>query len=121
MAKGYRRDSNRSYGGRTIRVHVKGTNKHKSYTATRPDLGRPGIGPKLIPIIHKGSLTKYDYAIKKSAEARRDALKKAIKAYGPLEVFHKLQAQANLRKRTQPKARAVFQSDAQWVSSNYLG
>ena len=103
--------------GRTVTVKVKATSKHKGYTQEREDLGLPGKGPKLIPIMEKGSLTKFGYSTKKSDQARHAALDKAINAYGKLTVFHKLLAQVNLRKRTQPKAREVFEEDAKWVDA----
>jgi len=108
-----------SYRGRTIKVRVKATSHRKGYVATRKDLGKPGIGPKLIEIKRTGSLTKHGYSIKKSVQARHEALNKAIKDFGALSVFRKLMAQATLRKRTYPKARKVFEEDAGWVRSNY--
>jgi len=119
MVKSYKRDGSASYGGRTVKVRVKATSRHKGYVATRKDIGKPGIGPKLIKIKKTGSLTKHGYSIKKSAQARHEALTKAIKAFGALSVFRRLMAQVTLRKRTQPKAREVFQEDADWVRSNY--
>ena len=119
MGKSYKRDGSPSYGGRTIKVRVKATSRHKGYVATRKDLGKPGIGPKLIEIKKTGSLKKHGYSVKKSAQARHEALNKAIKAFGALSVFRKLKAQVTLRKRTQPKARAVFEEDSEWVRSNY--
>jgi len=91
----------------------------KGYTAVRKDFGKPGIGPKVIPLFESGSLTKYGYAIKKSVQARHVALSRAIKKYGALSVFRKLKAQETLRKRTQPKARAIFAADAEWVQAQY--
>ena len=119
MVKSYKRDGSSAYGGRTIKVKVKATSRHKGYVAIRKDIGKPGIGPKLIEIKRTGSLTKHGYSIKKSAQARHEALNKAVKAFGALSVFRKLKAQVTLRKRTQPKAREVFQEDAEWVRSNY--
>jgi len=119
MGKSYAKDGSSTYGGRTIKMRVKATSRHKGYVATRKDLGKPGIGPKLIEIKKPGSLTKHGYSIKKSAQARHEALNKAIKAFGALSVFRKLMAQVTLRKRTQPKARAVFEEDAEWIRSNY--
>lgn len=98
---------------------MKATPFRKGYVAERGDLGKHGIGPKLIPIIEKGSLSKHGYSTKKSEVARRRALKKAIKEYGALSVYRKLKAMETLRKRTQPKAREVFASDAEWTRRNF--
>jgi len=119
MGKSYGKRGSSTYGRRTIKVKVKATPFRKGYVAERPDLGRPGIGPKLIPIVEKGSLTRYGYSIKKSAEARRNAIAKAVKKYGALSVFRKLSAQVRLRKRTQTQAREIFESDADWVRSQF--
>lgn len=110
---GYRKTPKPNY--RTIKVKVKATKHRKGYTATRRDLGKPGIGPKLIPIMEKGSLTKFGYSTEKAMGPRHEALEKAIRKYGALSVFRKLNAQVTLRKRTQPAARHVFQADADWV------
>ena len=104
---------------RTIKVRVRGTPRRKGYVAIREDIGKPGVGPKLIPIMEKGSLTKYGYSSKKSEQARHVALNKAVEEYGALSVFRKLKAQETLRKRTQPKAREIFASDAEYVRDQY--
>jgi len=90
----------------------------KAYEYNRKDVGRPGKGPKVIPI-KKGKLRRYGYSTAKSDRARHRALKKAIKEYGALSVFKMLNAQVILRKRTQPKAREIFEADRDWVSQNY--
>lgn len=102
----------------TIKVKVPASNHHKAYTAVRKDLGNPGIGPTVIPIMAKGSLSKFGYSTKKSDQARHAALDKAVKKYGAMTVFRKLQAQVILRKRTQPKIRDIFTRDAEWVRDN---
>lgn len=109
----YRKNSKSNYP--TIKVKVPASSHHKAYTAVRKDLGKPGIGPRVILIMEKGSLSKYGYSTKKSDRARHDALDKAIKQYGAMTVFRKLQAQVILRKRTQPKVRDIFAKDAEWV------
>jgi len=111
----YAKKPGSGYKGRTITVKVPASKKHRAYTQVRKDLGKPGVGPKLIPIIEKGSLSKLGYSTKKSIQARHAALDKAIQKYGPLTVFRKLKAQVTLRKRTQPEARKVFEEDAEWV------
>jgi len=91
----------------------------RGYTYKRKDIGKPGKGPKLIKIKERGALTKYGYAIKKSPQARRRALRKAIKEYGALSVYRKLMAQYVFRKNYAPDQAARFRSDAEWVRDNY--
>jgi hypothetical protein len=116
---GYRKRGSSEYGQRTIKVRVTATPRRKGYMAVREDIGKPGVGPKLIPIMEKGTLTKHGYSIKKGEQARHATLKKAVEEYGSLSVFRKLKAQETLRKRTQPKAREVFASDADWIRDQY--
>ena len=123
---GYKKRSNPQYGRRTITVRVPRTTfkrgskivERKAYTYEKEDVGLPGKGPKLI-LVEKGKLSKYGYSTALPAEKRREALKKAVKAYGALSVFRKLQAMVIVRKRTQLKARKVFESDRDWVRENY--
>jgi hypothetical protein len=44
-------------------------------------------------------------------------LEKAIKHYGALSVYHKLDAVAKLTKHTAPDASAIFSKDKEWVRS----
>lgn len=126
MARKYRREGAPKYR-KTIQIKVKPTTyrrkgmliHRKGYTYTRTDVGKPGKGPSLITIAGEGSLTKHGYSTKKSATARRRALRKAIDEYGSLSVFRKLKAQEALRERTQPDARRVFASDAEWVRRHF--
>ena len=115
---GYKKTPEPNY--RTIEVRVNATKHRKGYTATRRDLGKPGIDPKLIPIMEKGSLTKFGYSTEKAMEPRHEALEKAIRKYGALSVFRKLNAQVTLRKTTQPAARHVFAADAEWVRQQLM-
>jgi hypothetical protein len=46
---------------------------------------------------------------------RHEALVKAIKAYGPLETYRKLDAVAKLSKRVAPDASDIFAMDRDWV------
>jgi len=111
---------------RRIRVRVKPTTyvrqgkviHRRGYTYLRKDVGKPGKGPKVIPI-KKGKLTRYGYSTKKSAAARHRALAKAVRAYGATRVWRMLHAQVILRKRTQPRARQIFERDRDWVKQRY--
>lgn len=76
--------------------------------------GQKGFGP-----LKRGDLKKYGYVYKKSREARHDAIKNAIKEYGPLGVYRRLDAVAKLSKRSVPEASRIFSSDRDWVKSHY--
>ena len=72
------------------------------------------IGP-----LRSGDLIKYGYQYRLSPDRRRDALKDAIKEYGPLSTFRKLDAVAKLGVHKMPAAAKVFKSDRDWVRSHY--
>jgi len=85
------------------------------------DRGLPG---KLPPgqgfgILRKGELKKHGYVYNKSSDSRHDALKAAIKEFGPLGVYHKLDAVAKLSKRTVPEASRIFKEDREWLKRKY--
>jgi len=85
------------------------------------DVGAPGRGPKLIEIKRKDILKKAGYSIYKPAEERHKALRKVDKQVGSIALFRMLQAQVILRKRIQqPKQRAIFEADRNWVEKNLL-
>ena len=71
-------------------------------------------GTRLGPL-KKGELIKYGYSYRLSDKMRHEALKRAVKAYGPLETYHKLDAVAKLSKRVAPDASAIFTLDRDWV------
>jgi len=122
---GYSRRSGRQYE-RTITVRVKPTTyirqgkviHRRGYVYKRKDVGKPGKGPKLIPI-KKGKLKKFGYSTKLPASERRAALRRAVEAYGALSVARMLQAQIILRKRTQRKVRKIFEEDLEWLRKTY--
>ena len=127
MGKSYSRKAGKQYSRkRTIKVRVKATTykrngriiHRKAYTYERKDVGKPGKGPKVIPI-EKGKLSKLGYSTKKSERARHAALNKAVKKYGALSVFRALNAQVILRKRTQPEAMEIFEADRDWIAQKY--
>jgi hypothetical protein len=78
--------------------------------------GGPGIGP-----LRKGELAKYGYKnIQQLGERERHAaLEKAIKAYGSLGVWRKLNAVAVYTRRIAPGASRIFKADMDWVRSKY--
>jgi hypothetical protein len=87
------------------------------------DRGLPGKGPREgeegIGKLRKGELLKYGYQYRLSDSARHTALKKAIKRYGALSTYRKLDAVAKLSLRTAPDASLVFARDRNWIKENY--
>lgn len=92
--------------------------------------GLPGHPPIYVPptcmrgvsrigILRRGDLKKYGYRYDLPLEARRKSLEKAIKHYGVLETWQKLNAIANISKTTNPVPASVFQQDAAWVLGIY--
>jgi len=79
------------------------------------DKGLPGKGPDLFGTLKKGQLKKYGYVYRQTRDARHAALRRAVKEYGPLDLFRKLDAVAKLTRRTVPEASRVFKSDREWV------
>ena len=70
--------------------------------------------------LRRGELIQFGYSFRLSDEARHKALQKAIKKFGALGVFRKLDAVAKLSKRTVPDASRVFANDRDWVKQNYI-
>lgn len=79
------------------------------------DKGLPGKGPQEIAPLRKGELAKHGYSYKKAELDRHEALRKAVKEFGALGVYRKLNAVAKLSVRAAPKASAVFKKDRDWV------
>ena len=84
--------------------------------------GLSGKGPKNgkgIGKLRKGELIKYGYQYRLSDSLRQTALKKAVKHYGALSVYRKLDAVANLSVRTAPDASNIFVRDRNWIRENF--
>lgn len=79
------------------------------------DKGLPGKGPQAIAPLRKGELKKYGYVYRNSDLNRHEALRKAVKEYGVLGVYRKLDAIAKLSSRTEPRISAIFKKDRDWV------
>ena len=77
-------------------------------------------GNKVIIPMKKGLLSKYGYTSKKSTNARRLALKRAVKKYGNLSLFRKLNAIYVLQKNRNPRTAQIFKTDRDWVKKHYL-
>lgn len=130
MRKGYTRKFRPSVKTTGFTVRRKGTvytvrpkaNTIKVPPACIKNRGLPGKGPKEgegIGKLRKGELIKYGYQYRLSDSLRQAALKRAIKRYGALSVYRKLDAVAKLSLRTAPDASGIFVKDRNWVSENY--
>jgi len=74
--------------------------------------------PKVIlPKPKKGALGKFGYkdVAKMGVVARRNALRKAIAAYGATSVGRKLRLVQTFNRKTNPKVAKIFGADADWV------
>jgi len=85
------------------------------------DRGLPGkLGPgEGFGAMRKGELKKHGYVYSEAEHVRHEALNKAVKEFGALGVFHKLDAIAKLSKRTAPEASSIFKKDREWLTSHY--
>lgn len=83
------------------------------------DKGKPGKGPKLLPKLRSGTLTRHGYSSKLPMEERREALAKAVDAEGPTVVIRKLNVVATLNKNTHPHLAKELKADSAWVKSTY--
>lgn len=84
--------------------------------------GLPGKGPREgegIGKLRKGELVKYGYQYRLSDRLRRNALTRAIKRFGPLSVYRKLDAVSKLSLRTAPDASKIFEIDRNWIRNNF--
>lgn len=76
----------------------------------------PGIGP-----LRRGELAKHGYSAvqKLSVAERHAALDRAVKEFGGLGVWRKLNAVAVYTRRTAPDASRVFKADMNYIKSKY--
>jgi hypothetical protein len=64
-------------------------------------------------------LKKHGYVYESSRGARHHALNKAMREFGALGVYRKLDAVAKLSKNRVPKAAHVFKEDRDWIRRHY--
>jgi hypothetical protein len=104
----------------TYRVYPKASSVLVKASCVK-DRGLPGKGPRSGRGItmKKGELSRYGYNAHISEDARHAALRKAMKVYGPLSVYRKLDAVAKLTLRTAPEAHKVFKDDREWVQKHF--
>lgn len=93
----------------TTRKNSKAGSKKNSTRKTR-------IGP-----LRSGDLKKYGYTnvTTMTAVQRQAALTKAVKEYGALSIFRKLNAVYILTRTGSPASSAVFKMDRDWVKSQF--
>ena len=82
------------------------------------DRGSPGRGPRLIPILKKGTLG-VDFS--KPTKVRRRVIANLCRRIGERKVMGKLRAVQVLTKRTNPVISAKARSDARWVAGSFIG
>jgi hypothetical protein len=76
---------------------------------------RPGIGK-----LKEGKLVRLGYSAVKGKTARHKALKKAVKRYGALSTFRKLNAASTYTKRTSKGRSRTFKTDRNWVKKSFM-
>ena len=127
LRKGYTRKFSKNVKSNGYTVRRKGTvytvrpkaNEITVVPSCIKDRGLPGKGPIGIGKLRKGELIKYGYQYRLSDAKRRSALKKAIKQYGQLSVYRKLDAVAKLSVRTAPDASKIFSKDRNWIHNSF--
>jgi len=77
----------------------------------------PGIGK-----LKEGQLAKFGYSdvVHKTVEVRRAALDKAVKEFGALSVFRKLNAVYVYGRRSAKESSKIFKEDRDWVKGKYM-
>jgi hypothetical protein len=129
LRRGYTRKFRQSVAktGFTVRRKGKIYTAHPKVNSTYvppaciKDRGLKGKGPVTgIGKLRKGDLIKYGYQYRLSDRLRHAALEKAIKVYGALTVFHKLDAVSKLSVRTAPDASDTFRKDSDWVRQKHI-
>jgi hypothetical protein len=131
MRKGYTRKFRNTVKREGFTVRRKGkvftVRPKKNATYVSPgcikNRGLPGKGPREgqegIGSLRKGELIKYGYSYRLPDSQRRAALKRAIKSYGALSTFRKLDAVSKYSVRTAPDASSIFAKDRDWIRANY--
>ena len=107
--------------GKLVRIIPKRKSIFVESTCVK-DLGKPGTLPEGAPKIgplRKGELAKHGYSYKLPEGLRRVALQRAVREYGPLDTYRKLNAVSKLTVRTSPVASAAFAADRNWIRSKY--
>jgi len=92
-------------------IYVKpGCIKNRGKSGRGVEAGESLIGP-----LRQGELKKHGYSTELPVAERHEALDKAMREFGAVGVFRKLDAVAKLTKRTAPEASRKFTADRDWV------
>jgi len=129
--KSYVRRYTSAVRAKGFEVHRKNGKTYRVYPKSKPtvvqtkcvkDLGLPGKGPregKGVGPLRKGELKKHGYSFRNPELKRKAALNSAVKEFGALGVYHKLNAVAKLAVRTAPNAAKTFKVDRNWIKQRY--
>jgi hypothetical protein len=100
--------------GKTIRVLARRI-RDQGAPGKWASMHGPGIGP-----LKEGELGKVGYSEMKSKTSRHRSLRKAVKKYGALSTFRKLNAVGTYTKRTSKGKSKRFITDRNWVKKTYM-
>jgi hypothetical protein len=81
--------------------------------------GRRTTTAKVIGPLRKGELTKHGYSSFNTTAKRHSALRKAVKEFGGLGVYRKLNAVAKLGAKTMPRVAKTFKRNRNWIKKSY--
>lgn len=70
--------------------------------------------------LRKNDLKQFGYSTKLPTSKRRETLMRAIRVFGALSVFRKLNAVAILTSKRSPPSSAVFLQDRDWIRSKFM-
>lgn len=117
-ARGY---TVRRKNGTSYRVYPKSKSTMVKTKCVK-NLGLPGKGPtkgKGVGPLRKGELKKHGYSFRNPESQRKAALNSAVKEFGALGVYRKLNAVGKLAMRTFPQASRTFKADRNWIKRKY--
>jgi hypothetical protein len=75
----------------------------------------PGIGQ-----LKQGALSRFGYSSTAKPESRHKSLRKAVRKYGSLSTFRKLQAISIYTKRTSKGKSKTYKADRNWVKKTFM-
>ena len=125
MRKGYTRKFRQSLTKHGFTVRRKGKlftvhpTEHSVHVGEKCIRERVHRGANGMGKLRKGDLIKYGYQYRLSDRLREKALKNAVKAYGALSVYRKLDAVAKLSIHSAPDASKIFAKDREWIKANF--
>jgi hypothetical protein len=70
--------------------------------------------------LRHGDLSKRGYSVTKGKTARHRALKKVVRAEGPLSTFRKLNAVSTYTKNTSKTKSKTFKRDRNWIKKTFM-